>query len=247
MQGTGASAFGQSLWEVLALALPERQRLQRELNTVFRQQLPRCFLKGKRSYSIALDITLIPYHGQPHQDEKELVRGEAKSGTTHFHGYATVSIVHDKRRYVIALRFIEAGEESVAMVRWLLNRLKSLGLRIRRLYMDKGFCAIPVFRTLKHRKLSYVIPIPLRGKSGGARRLFQGTASYQTTYTFRSPKYGTYPFGQPQYGVNVKVAIIAMASSGSPMRSQDCQPGSRLAKSSNYTDKGLASKPVIAR
>jgi putative transposase len=178
--------------EVLALALPERQRLQRELNTVFRQQLPRCFLKGKRSYSMALDITLIPYHGQPHQDEKELVRGEAKSGTTHFHGYATVSIVHNKRRYVVALRFIQAGEETVEIVRWLLNRLKSLGIRIRRLYMDKGFCTIPVFRTLKRRKLSYVVPIPVRGRSGGVRRLFQGRASYQTTYTFGSPKYGAF-------------------------------------------------------
>jgi putative transposase len=209
--------------EVLTVALPKRLRLQRELNTVFRQQLPRCFLKGKRSYSIALDITLIPYHGQPYQDEKELVRGEPKSGTTHFHGYATVSIVHDKRRYVVALRFIQAGEAMVEIVRWLLNRLKSLGIRIRRLFMDKGFCAIPVFRTLARRKLSYVVPIPVRGKSGGIRRLFQGKASCQTTYTFHSPEYGTFTvqavavrrYGKGRYGRH-GVRWFAYAIAGLP-------------------------------
>jgi hypothetical protein len=37
---------------------------------------------------------------------------------------ATVSIVHDNRRYVVALRFVEYGEEMEDIVRWLL-RLRS--------------------------------------------------------------------------------------------------------------------------
>lgn len=84
---------------------------------MFFQQLHPSLLKGKRSFNIAIALTLIPYHGQPYQDEKELVRGEPKSGTTHFHGYATVSIVRDKRRYVAALRFIEYGDEMAEIVR----------------------------------------------------------------------------------------------------------------------------------
>ena len=89
---------GNRLREVLAAALPERPRLQRGLNTILRRQVPRPLLKGKRSYVLAIDVTLIPYHGQPQADETEIVRGEPKSGTTHFHGYATVSIVHSQRR-----------------------------------------------------------------------------------------------------------------------------------------------------
>jgi hypothetical protein len=186
----GAS-FGNRLREVLAESLPDRAGMQCALNRMFRQQLHPSIWKCKRDFNIAIDLTLIPYHGQPYEDKKELVRGMPKSGTTHFHGYATVSIVRDNRRYVVTLRFIEYGEEMADIVRWLLKRLKALKIRMRRVFLDKGFCSKPVFKVLWQHKLSYVIPIPVRGKSGGVRHLFQGK-SRKTTYTFNSPKYGKY-------------------------------------------------------
>jgi putative transposase len=182
---------GNRLREVLVAALPERAELQCKLNEMFHQQLHPSLLKGKRDYNFAIDLVLIPYHGQPYRDKKEIVRGAPKSGTTHFHGYATISIVHDNRRYVVALRFVEYGEEMAAIVRWLIKRLKALKFLIRRVFLDKGFCSKPVFRVLHQHRLSYVVPIPIRGKSGGVRRLFEGI-SRRTTYTFHSPKYGAY-------------------------------------------------------
>jgi len=98
------------LREVLAKALPDLPTLQRALNTALRAQTPRFVKKGKRAYYVAIDLTLIPYHGECYEDEKEIVRSQAKSGTTHFHGYATVSIVHDNQRYVVALRFAPQAE-----------------------------------------------------------------------------------------------------------------------------------------
>ncbi|NUQ84038.1 MAG: hypothetical protein HUU11_04925, partial [Anaerolineales bacterium] len=92
------------LREVLAQALPDRATLQRALNTILRAQTPRFVKKGKRSYYIAIHLTLIPYHGECYEDEKEIVRSQPKSGTTHFHGYASVSMVHDNQRFVVALR-----------------------------------------------------------------------------------------------------------------------------------------------
>ena len=178
------------LREVLAKALPDRATLQRALNTILRTQTPRFIKKGKRAYYVAIDLTLIPYHGAHYEDEKEIVRSQAKSGTTHFHGYATASIVHDHQRYVVALRFVEKGESMQEIVVWLLNRLKTLGIRIKRAYFDKGFCAVPVLKTLKRRKLSFILPMPVRGKSGGVRKLLGASASYKTTYTFNSPKHG---------------------------------------------------------
>jgi len=182
---------GNRLREVLAEALPDRTDLQRALNRIFRQQLHPSVWKCKRDFNIAIDLTLIPYHGQPYEDKKEIVRGMPKSGTTHFHSYATVSIVRDDRRYVVALRFIEYGEEMADIVRWLIKRLKVLKFRIRRVFLDKGFCSQPVFKVLSQHKLSYVTPIPVPGKSGGVRSLFQGK-SRKTTYTFNSPKHGKY-------------------------------------------------------
>ena len=182
---------GNRLREVLVEALPDRAGVQRALNRIFHQQLHPSLLKGKRDYNIAIDLTLIPYHGQPYQDKKEIVRGAPKSGTTHFHGYATVSIVHDNRRFVVALRFVEYGEEMADIVRWLIKRIKLLKIRLRRVFLDKGFCSKPVFKVLDQHKLSRVVPIPVRGKSGGVRCLFRGK-SRKTTYTFHSLKYGVY-------------------------------------------------------
>jgi hypothetical protein len=178
--------------EVLGAALPARPTLQRQLNTILRAQLPKVFRKGKRAYNLAIDLTLIPYHGQPYQDDREVARGAAKSGTTHFHAYATVSIVHDKRRYVLALVFVDKGTPMAAVVRQLLDRVKRLKIKVRRVYLDKGFCSVPVFKTLTRRHLSYIVPIPVRGKSGGVRRLFHGRVSYQTAYTLTSPQHGRY-------------------------------------------------------
>ena len=182
---------GNRLREVLAEALPDRAGMQCALNKMFRQQLHPSLWKGRRDYNIAMDLTLIPYHGLPYEDEKEIVRGAPKSGTTHFHGYATVSIVHHNQCYVVALHFVEYGEEMADIVRWLLRRIKSLKLLVRRVFLDKGFCSQPVFKVLGQHHLSYVIPIPVRGKSGGVRNLFQGK-SRKTTYTFHSPKHGAY-------------------------------------------------------
>lgn len=179
------------LREVLVQALPDRATLQRALNRILRAQTPRFVKKGQRSYYIAMDLTLIPYHGECYEDQNEILRSEAKSGTTHFHGYATVSIVHDHHRYVLALRFVENGESMETIVAWLLNRLKSMGISIRCAYLDKGFCSVPVLKTLHRRKLRFIVPIPVRGKSGAVRTLFHA-ASRKTSYTFQSPQHGAW-------------------------------------------------------
>jgi putative transposase len=213
---------GNRLREVLVAALPDRAGMQSMVNRMFRQQLHPSVWKCKRDFNVAIDLTLIPYHGQPYEDKKEIVRGMPKSGTTHFHGYATVSIVREDRRYVVALRFIEYGEEMATIVRWLIKRLKSLKFRIRRVFLDKGFCSQPVFRVLHQHKLSYVTPIPVRGKSGGVRSLFQGK-SRKTSYTFNSPKHGQYTvqavvvkrYSKGRYGRH-KSKWFAFAATGLP-------------------------------
>lgn len=185
-------------------------------------------LKGKRDYALAIDVVLIPYHGQPERAAKEVVRGEAKAGTTHFHGYATIAIVHNKRRYVVALTFIEPEETMALVVRRLLDRVKQLKIKVRRVYLDKGFCSIEVLRTLDRRGLNYVIPIPVRGRSGGVRKLFHGSCSYATRYTFSSAELGSYTvpavavrrYTKGKYGRH-GVKWFAYAVAGLPQR---CPP-----------------------
>lgn len=77
---------GNRLRAVLLPALPAVPELQRQLNRIFRQQLHPSLFKTKRALQIAIDLTLIPYQGQPQTNADEVMRGEAKSGPTHFHG-----------------------------------------------------------------------------------------------------------------------------------------------------------------
>jgi hypothetical protein len=179
---------GNRLREVVMAGLPPLPVLQGQLNRILRCQLPRRVTRGKAAYELALDLTLIPYHGQPAAAETELLRQAPKHGTTHFHGYATVALVHQQQRYVVAFCFVEAGTPMVAIVRQLLKRVQTLGIRIKLVLLDKGFYAGAIFRTLDRRGLSYIVPARL----GKRHRLFQRRGSYRTTHRLTHAQGGAY-------------------------------------------------------
>ena len=183
---------GNRLREVLLPALPPLAELQRRLNRLLRAQLHPSLWKKPRGLHLAIDLMLVPYHGQPQAELEEVMRGEAKAGTTHFHGYATATIVHDKRRYTLALLFVRLGQAMEQVVRQLLDRVQRLKIQVRRVYLDAGFSSIPVLRTLKRRRLAYLLPLPVRGRSGGVRKLFTRSKSYWGYYTLHSQVHGTW-------------------------------------------------------
>ena len=164
--------------------------LEEQLNAALEDLLPARVLRRRKrkGWEIGIDLVDIPYHGKPAQIPEEIRRGAAKSGTTHFHSYATLAIVHNHQRYEVALTFVWADESMDQVVDRLLDQVRHLGLRLRRAYLDKGFCRREVFTLLRKRRLPYLIPIPVKGKSGGIRQLFSGRHSYRTTYTFNADK-----------------------------------------------------------
>ena len=168
--------------------------LEDQLHAALQCQLPPSVLRRRKrkGWEVGIDLTDLPYHGKPAQIPEEICRGAAKSGTTHFHSYATLAIVHNQQRYEVAITFVWAGESMDQVVDRLLDQVRHLGLRLRRVYLDKGFCRREVFTLLRQRRLPYLIPIPVKGKSGGIRRLFTGKKSYRTTYTFNAGKDSAY-------------------------------------------------------
>jgi len=50
----------------------------------------------QKAVEVAGDLTDLPYHGEPEASASEIWRSQAKSGTTHFHSYATLQIVHHR-------------------------------------------------------------------------------------------------------------------------------------------------------
>lgn len=209
---------GNTVREHLAEALEDRRTqvvaLEEQLNAALWAQLPRRIRQrlSQTRFEIAMDLHDIPYHGQPALDPAEVRRGPAKSGTTHFHSYATLAIVHDHRRYELAMTFVWADETMAHVVEQLLTYKNRLKLRVRRAYLDKGFCARAVFAVLRAHRLPYIIPIPLRGKKdprgvyqSGIGRLFTGRRSSYTRYTFNADLPEAY---------TTEVAIVRTYSAG---------------------------------
>ena len=135
---------------------------------------------------MALDITLIPYHGQPQTEASEVLRAKAKCGTNQFHGYATLSIVHHAQRFVLALHFVRLHERMDQSLDELLERVKRLKIGVRRIYLDKEFYSLAVLRSLRARQLSYVLPIPVRASNKQMTRICQGRKSHFARYRVRS-------------------------------------------------------------
>lgn len=151
----------------------------------------------RRGIDLAVDLNLQPYHGDFHACENELYRGEAKSGTTWFHAYATLYIVHRNRRYTLSVLFVRGDETSTDALMELLTDAMRKGLRPRVVYADKGFCTVDALAWLRENVPAFVVPLSLRGTR--AKALCRGKGSYWATHTFHE---------RAADALTVKVAVV---------------------------------------
>lgn len=160
--------------------------LEALINQTLAAQLPPFArrLIRRRRVEVAGDLTDLPYHGQHLVSEEEIRRSQAKAGTTHFHSYATLQIVHHRQRLTLAVTFVRQGEKMNAVVARLLKLARARGVRIKRAYFDKGFASVAVFRLLRQRRIPYLIAVPARGGEQGLKQFFRGSQSRRVRYTF---------------------------------------------------------------
>ncbi|MBD3884470.1 transposase [Phormidium tenue FACHB-886] len=170
--------------------LDDMARLEQDLNTALQSRIPPKIRKGK--HCIAIDLHLIPYYGSASQAEAPYIyRSQAKVGTTSFFAYATLYVICRNKRVTLGIHAVHRQETLVATVTYLLARLSSLRVRLKRLYLDRGFYSVPVIRWLKALNIPFLMPGVIRGKTGGTRQLLGGRKSYATHYTLNSPTYGS--------------------------------------------------------
>jgi putative transposase len=162
-------------------------KLEASMNALLVKQLPKKLLRSRLPG--AADITEIPYHGQHEEDEELVRRGRAKSGTTHFHCFATLYVVKKNKRYTLAITLMRQSDKVLDVLQRLLSRGQALSLRLKRLYLDRGFDNNGVIAYLKQQPFPTIIPLVIRGKTGGTRALLVGRKSYHTTYTRKSVTY----------------------------------------------------------
>jgi Transposase DDE domain len=164
--------------------------LEQQCNTALATAIPEWVYH--RAQAVAVDFHDEPYYGRSDATDPEnwVCRGDAQAGTTYFYRCATAYVMQRDVRLTLAVVFVKPGDDKVTLLTRLLTRVRAVGVRLRCLFADKGFCAIPVLRWLQAQRIPAIIAAPIRGKQGGTRALCQGRASYRTTHTFQSAEHG---------------------------------------------------------
>jgi putative transposase len=158
--------------KALLASLPDIRALEDRLNDALRATTPTRLGRPQR---LAIDLTLIPYHGTHHQDENELYRGQVKSGTTHFHAYATAYLIRHGQRVSVALSYVRQGEDLAEVVKRLLRVARTAGVRPSLVLLDRGFFSVGVIRSLQAARVAFLMPVPIRGRANDHPRGPGGT------------------------------------------------------------------------
>jgi hypothetical protein len=195
--------------QALLATLPPQGELEARINAALGDRLPKVFFR--RGQRIAIDITMIPYHGRPQRQEREIRRGPSKRGTSHFHAYATAYVAQRGQRSTLAMTYVFGDEKVEQVVRRLMRQIARLGVKVRFLLLDKGFFSVELVRYLQAARYPFLIPMYPRGprprvlRTGTLHELATRKRSGWETYRWR---------GTSGLRASVRIAIVCRNHAG---------------------------------
>ena len=153
----------QAVRDALGDMLPKQMpALERRLNLALAEQLPKGLKNKARPF--ALDTHSDPYYGKPHKRARELRRGKRQRGTSRFHCYATLCVLHKGRRYTVAATYVWKDDSHERVLRRLLGRAREIGLKVRYLLLDRAFYGMAVVKYLQSARCPFLMPVVHRGR-----------------------------------------------------------------------------------
>jgi hypothetical protein len=192
----------QTIYNALKATLPDDTELERRVNRTLRAQLPARL--RRRRQRLAIDLTLIPYHGQPHDDPREIYRSQAKHGTSHFHAYASLYVVCRGQRFTVALTRVELGESLKVVVQRLLHWGRRAGIRAQLLLLDRGFYSVAVIRYLKRARVPFLMPAVARGRKPARGSPARGIRAFQIR---KRGGWGAHTLSSGKQRTTVRIAV----------------------------------------
>jgi hypothetical protein len=199
------SASGNRIRELLNEQL-SAERLgehENEINEALAARLPRQLQTHR--IEAAIDEHDEPFYGKSPELEAYTCRSKAQAGTTRFFRIISLYVIYRQMRLTLAVAFVRPEDKLVAIIGRLLRRIQTRQIRMRVLYLDRGFCSGPVIAYLQALKQPAILACPIRGKAGGTRQLCRGRKSYRTQYTFTD-------------GTTVEMAVVATLVPGKDKR-----------------------------
>lgn len=165
-----------------SLVVKELRQQEERANAGLAECIPNTVARG--AIELVMDFHDEPFYGKQEDTRKLTCSGQAKKGTTHFVRIATAYVIWRQVRLTLAVRYVLPEEDSLETLKFLWQRLKTLGFSAKILYLDKGFASTAIVNYLTAQKQPAIIANPIRGKKGGTRALCRGRSSYKTLYTF---------------------------------------------------------------
>lgn len=178
------SASGNRVRELLNGQLNAEQldQYEREINEALSSRLPQQLLS--RPVEAAIDEHDEPFYGKTAELRAFACRSKPKAGTSRFFRIISLYVIYREMRVTLAVAFVRPEDKTVAIVQRLLQCAEYLQVKIKVLYLDRGFCSGPVISYLQAVKQPAILACTIRGKTGGTRQLCRGRKSYRTRYTF---------------------------------------------------------------
>jgi hypothetical protein len=153
---------GQAARTALLATLPRIRGLQGRFNQAFASQVSKSL--RKRPQRVVIDLTQIPYYGEPQRTRRELRYGKPKLGTTNFHTYATAFVLQHGQRFTLAMTYVWRDDSLTEVLQRLLDQLRKIGVRVRFLLLDREFYNLDVVAYLKSRHCPFLMPVVRRGR-----------------------------------------------------------------------------------
>jgi hypothetical protein len=202
-QGTLRSCSYETARKALLANLPDRTELEEKINEALCWNLPQVL--RRKPQRMAIDITKIPYHGTHYNDPAEIVRGKSKSGTTHFHAYATLCVVVRGQRFTVAMTYVKAGEKSAQILQRLLARAAKKGVKPALLLLDREFWSVDVIRYLQRARCPFLMPVVARGNN---EQHLAGPSGTRVFFTWKKSGFGSYQLrGRGRQAATVKICV----------------------------------------
>ena len=178
------SVSGNRMRELLngQLSTEKLDLYEMQINEALASQLPHQLLS--RPVEAAIDEHDEPFYGKTAELRAFTCRSKAKTGTSRFFRIISLYVIYREMRVTLAVAFVRPEDKTVAIVQRLLQCAERLRIKIKVLYMDRGFCSGPVISHLQEVQQPAILACPIRGKTGGTRQLCRGRKSYRTRYTF---------------------------------------------------------------
>ena len=164
--------------QALVAMCPLMAEMERRANAALSSRLWKWL--RRRPQRLAIDLTEIPYHGKPYQEQRELRRGRPKHGTTHFHTYATVYVVQHGERLTLAMTYVWGDDKLRDVVQRLLRQVRELGISVRYLLLDREFYSLNVVQYLKAAHYAFLMPVVHRGRRAKDPSRARGTQRFLT-------------------------------------------------------------------